>query len=217
MTRKKRYLFLPVFILFALLCRGNQNKPSDPYRYYTGFKYQQNYTALTYGASNQNWAVLQDPRGILYFANQAGVLEYDGTSWEFIEIPNHTARSMDRDADDADGTIYVGGINEIGYLQPDGTGKLKYVSLLPHLEKEHHNFAEVYQTYCDHGTTWFRSYKKLFRWRDGKFKVWDTSGTKTDFKIIFSWKGKCFVQRKSIGIVEVIGDSFQKLPGNKIF
>ncbi|MCP5103189.1 MAG: hypothetical protein GY950_07420, partial [bacterium] len=90
--------------------------------------------------------------------------------------------------------------------------------LLPHLEKEHHNFAEVYQTHCaGDRTTWFRSYKKLLRWRDGKFKVWDTSGTKTGFKTVFSWKGKCFVQKWSVGIMEVTGDSFQKLPGNEIF
>jgi len=40
-----------------------------------------NYPPDEYGAHNQNWAILQDSRGVMYFGNSDGALEYDGESW----------------------------------------------------------------------------------------------------------------------------------------
>lgn len=40
-----------------------------------------NYTPKEYGASYLNWGILQDRRGVLYFANEGNmVLEYDGVT-----------------------------------------------------------------------------------------------------------------------------------------
>lgn len=50
--------------------------------------YRQNYTPKDYDADAQNWAILQDRRGIMYFGNSDGVLEYDGVSWRLIETRN---------------------------------------------------------------------------------------------------------------------------------
>ena len=41
----------------------------------TGFPFIQNFSARDYNAHQQNWAVVQDPRGVMYFGNVAGVLE----------------------------------------------------------------------------------------------------------------------------------------------
>ena len=45
----------------------------------TGEYVFQRYTAKQYEASPQNWGVAQDRRGIMYFANTDGLLEFDGT------------------------------------------------------------------------------------------------------------------------------------------
>ena len=37
-----------------------------------------------YGASNQNWSVAQDSKGLMYFANNKGLLQFDGNHWELI-------------------------------------------------------------------------------------------------------------------------------------
>ncbi len=63
----------------------------------------------------------------MYVGNNDGILEYDGSTWRFIGTEKSTAiRSL---AINKKGTIYVGAVGEIGYLEPDSSGNLKYISL----------------------------------------------------------------------------------------
>jgi len=50
----------------------------------------QTYTPKIYGANPQNWAMAQDSRGVMYFANTEGVLEFDGVFWRLIRLSNGT-------------------------------------------------------------------------------------------------------------------------------
>ena len=52
-----------------------------------GFPLITNYLPKEYSANVQNWAVIQDNRGVLYFGNVSGVLEYDGVNWRLIMFP----------------------------------------------------------------------------------------------------------------------------------
>jgi serine phosphatase RsbU (regulator of sigma subunit)/ligand-binding sensor domain-containing protein len=104
-----------------------------------------NFDPITYRAAEQNWSITQDNRGVMYFGNHAGVLEYDGTSWRMIPISNNsTVRSL---GVDDKGRVYVGAVGEFGYLEPDDRGKMKYVSLLPKIDSTHHDFSEVWKIY----------------------------------------------------------------------
>jgi hypothetical protein len=48
-----------------------------------------NYPAGITNGSEQNWAITQDNRGVIYVGNDdKGVLEYDGSEWRNIPIPN---------------------------------------------------------------------------------------------------------------------------------
>ncbi len=86
-----------------------------------GFKYYKNYSPEEYDHSAQNWGIAQAKNGLIYVANNGGVLEYDGVSWRIIGIPEYEpVRSL---AIDDSGTIYIGGINKIGYLAPDARRK----------------------------------------------------------------------------------------------
>ena len=98
-----------------------------------GYKYIKNYPPNEYNHVNQNWCVIQDKRGIIYIGNRAGLLEFDGVYWRVINIPNNTVRSL---ALHHDGTVYIGGINEMGFLTADKAGRAKYMSLVSHLDRE---------------------------------------------------------------------------------
>ncbi len=98
-----------------------------------GFKYSKYFSFRDYEHQPQNWGFVQAKNGIMYVANQGGVLEYDGNAWRVIKVPRHASeyqpvRSLA--IDDQTGTIYVGGKNELGYLEADKHGLLEYVSLL---------------------------------------------------------------------------------------
>ena len=46
------------------------------------------FSAKTYGASPQVWDIAQDRRGVMYFGNTDGILEYDGVRWRRIAVDN---------------------------------------------------------------------------------------------------------------------------------
>lgn len=44
-----------------------------------GLPFINNYNKNTYKASNQNWSIAQNDKGFLYFGNNDGLLEFDGS------------------------------------------------------------------------------------------------------------------------------------------
>ena len=119
-----------------------------------------NYPPAITGGSEQNWAVVQDQRGIIYVGNDdKGVLEFDGSSWRTIPISNNSiVRSLDCSED---GTVYVGAVSEIGYLAPDLSGNLEYNSLAPLLDSSERRFFDVWKTYCVDDKVYFHTQKYL--------------------------------------------------------
>ena len=80
----------------------------------TGLYNIRNYSAKEYNLVPQNLAIVQDSRGVLYFGNNSGILEYDGQNWDTIHTPDE--EPIHSLAIDSKGVIYVGGTGEIGYL-----------------------------------------------------------------------------------------------------
>src|SRR5258707_8144513 len=85
-----------------------------------------NYSNQAYNAGSQNWGIAQDKNGIVYFANNDGLLTFDGNSWRRYLLPNKTkVRSIAIDKE----RIYVGGQSELGYFSANEKGGLYYTSL----------------------------------------------------------------------------------------
>ena len=183
----------------------------------TGFKYFKNYSYRDYDHQPQNWAVIQDKNGIIYVGNNGGLLEFDGVSWRLIETPNYTAvRSMDIDET---GTLYIGGGNEIGYLSPDSKGFLQYVSLLDHLEEQQRNFGNVLKTISMKDGIYFCTLKFLFRWhpKTKQIKVWKPTAPTQRFLMAFACNEKLVIHREHTGLVQMVNDSMELLPGTEMF
>lgn len=80
-----------------------------------------------YHAGTQNWDIVQDLKGLLYFANNEGVLRFDGVHWDLFPVRNKTiVRSLYAHPD---GRIFAGAQNELGYFFPSANGVLTYHSL----------------------------------------------------------------------------------------
>lgn len=84
------------------------------------------YSPLTYNAGNQNWMISQDKYHILFFANNEGLLEYNGTNWTLYKSPNETIIRSVKVIDDL---IYTGCFMEFGYWKRMSNGRLTYFSL----------------------------------------------------------------------------------------
>lgn len=119
------------------------------------------FKAQEYRGSEQNWAIVQDSRGLLYVGNnEGGVLEYDGERWRRIAVPdNRIVRSL---SVGATGIVYAGLVGDFGCLVPDHRGLLQYVSLRKKLAEEIDNFGDVYKTYSFGNTIYFCTSNYIF-------------------------------------------------------
>ncbi len=106
-----------------------------------GTNFITNFSALDYRANNQNWAVTQDARGVMYFGNTNGVLEFDGYQWNIISTETTSiVRTLERDDNS---TIYVGGNATFGYLAVNTKGEVFYKQLSDKIPQEYRNFSDV--------------------------------------------------------------------------
>lgn len=113
----RRLYIATLFVLWAVISQAQINRYGVPF--------VTNYSPSVYPNNRQVWSVAQDNRGVLYFASGEGILEFDGKQWRGISACDDVSCV----AADENGTIYVGGYNDFGYLKPDSTGQLKYCSL----------------------------------------------------------------------------------------
>lgn len=84
------------------------------------------YSPSVYGAGNQNWMITQDQNHFVFFANNEGLLEYNGSNWTLYPSPNET---IIRSVKVIDNKIYTGCFMEFGYWNRSSDGQLKYHSL----------------------------------------------------------------------------------------
>ncbi|HEX4966172.1 MAG TPA: diguanylate cyclase [Thermoanaerobaculia bacterium] len=106
-----------------------------------GFPLIQTYEPTIPEAEVQNFGIARDPHGVIYVANVAGVLVYDGAWWRLI--PAGKTKTAFCVASDGEGRVAVGGTDELGYLAPAADGTLRYVSLLDLLPAGQRKFGQI--------------------------------------------------------------------------
>lgn len=120
-----------------------------------------NFNKFTYLAGTQSWDIKQDKNGIIYFANNEGLLCYDGKYWNLYPLPNKTiVRSIEIGPDD---NIYIGGQDEMGYFSPNESGNLEYHSLTSTLPQKDRSFGDLWDVICIKENIFFRSNNKIFK------------------------------------------------------
>ncbi len=90
------------------------------------------FTPGTYSAGNQNWMIGQGNDRFLYFANNEGLLEYNGSEWKLYPSPNET---IIRSVKVVGNRIYTGCYMEFGYWTHQNDGTLHYHSLSAKVRK----------------------------------------------------------------------------------
>ncbi len=160
----------------------------------------------------QNWSVAQDNRGVIYVANHAGVLEYDGAEWRLVKVAeSNTAFSI---ASDSTGRIYVGSREEFGYLVPDSAGTMIYKSLMDQVNPNDLGFGIVWNTAVTSKGVFFQSHHRLFRWDGEQIDVWSSD---VRMHTSFVVHDDFYVRKDSIGLLSLQGNAFQLIPGGEKF
>ena len=100
-----------------------------------------NFTSENFPEAGKNWDIAQGNDGKMYFANNYGLVQFDGYSWTRIGQPNN--QSELRSFAIHENRIYIGGTSEIGYFEPDASGKFEYKELNPLLKDSNFIFNDV--------------------------------------------------------------------------
>lgn len=164
----KKIYFLLIFLMAAWVSNAQS---------LIGQREVVNFTKQTYNAGTQNWKILQDKQGRFYFANNEGVLIFDGSFWKLYPLPNKTiVWSFDFGNDNR---LYVGGQDEMGYFTTNKNGNLSYISLKSLLDTEDQKFADIWNIVHFGSDVFFRSNIKIFRYHNNKitvFQPWSAWG-----------------------------------------
>lgn len=91
----------------------------------------QNFSGELISAGNQNWQITTDSEGKVYFANNKGLVRFNGAQWDLYPTEDN---SIMRSVKSIDERIYSGGYMDFGYWEETSSGELTYSSLVDSLE-----------------------------------------------------------------------------------
>jgi serine phosphatase RsbU (regulator of sigma subunit)/ligand-binding sensor domain-containing protein len=164
-----------------------------------------------YKAGARSWSIAQDERGIMYFGNQEGVLEYDGKYWRRIDVPGYqNVRSI---ASGIDRKMYLACDTDFGYLKEDSVGKLQFRSLATYLDEEYKSYGEVSDVVTNSQGAFFKTRDKIFHWDFNKITVWDSVYTFN----LFSFNDTIYFWDDGIGLTQIDGNNLRLTPGGEFF
>ncbi len=200
-----RFLIIICLILFVENGIGqneiNANLRSIPLKKYFG--------SSEYGGGIQSWAFDQDTSGILYVANNMGLLEFDGNTWSRYDVPNCTRiRALKVDHLNR---IFVGGQGQIGYFQLAEYG-LDFTSLLSLLPPEQQVIAETWEILHHDGKLFFLTESLLLVYDSTSFRALETPGY---VQHIFKSNHQILIQVYNAGLFVLNGNDFVHMSGSE--
>jgi DNA-binding CsgD family transcriptional regulator len=128
-----------------------------------------NFDKTIYNGSPQNWDIAQGKNGLMYFANNAGLLVFDGKYWQCHKVTNQTVVRSVKVAND--GKIFVGAQGEMGYFSPDKKGKLIYTSLNNLLAEKDRNYADVWDIEIIDKKVFFKTGSSIFLYENNRLSI----------------------------------------------
>ncbi|MFH7011113.1 triple tyrosine motif-containing protein [Flavobacterium sp. FlaQc-52] len=171
------------------------------------------YPPIVYGAGNQSWMISQNEQNYLYFANNEGLLEFNGTNWKLYPTPNETIM---RSVKVIDNKIYTGCYMNFGYWTRQPNGKLTYTSLSDTIKSKILDDEQFWNILKYDQWILFQSLNRIY--------IYDTK-TK-NFKIIspekgviksFSTKNSIYYQTANEGLFEIEAGKGKLISDHPVF
>jgi DNA-binding CsgD family transcriptional regulator len=203
--------FLKTFIVSFLLLTATTAIRSQ--KNVIGVPSIKNYNKNQYNSATQNWDIDQDNNGNIYFANENGLLQFDGLSWRLYKVANCLkVRSVKYDKNTS--RIYVGGYSEFGYFESDNTGNLVYTSLSDLVTDSNFVVSDfIWKIHIYKSDIIFQSFSGAYIFKNDKISALKAPNR---FQFSFKTNQKLFFQDIKDGILEYKNNSLVPLKGTKV-
>ena len=209
---KKPSIFKFTFVLIFLLL----NIFAEAQKIETGNFFVTNYSRSFLNTVSGNWAILQDPDGVIYIGNTyGGVLVYDGQKIRRVldkeGLPQMgLTRSLLMDAEK---TIYTIIGNEFGYIEKNEFGESIFKSLSENLSQKDQVNSTLWGAGIINDTVVFQSEKSVYLYKYKKLiKVQHFSSILHTAKIN---KNGAFLRIWGEGLFKMTGGEFKLIPSTK--
>jgi ligand-binding sensor domain-containing protein len=169
-----------------------------------------NFYKENYKAGTQNWSIAQDEQNRMYFANNAGLLQYDGNVWTTTALKSETSiRSL---LYGKDGCIYISTFNDFGYFKKENN-RLVYHSLAQRIGIDKKESNALYNIVQAANNIYFQGENSIFEY-DGK----NINKISLQDKINASAfvNGVLMLASENSGAFVLNGKQFMRLPGSEI-
>ena len=207
-THHMRFHISILFILILFICEVNSQSNESLRLNKTPLKSY--FASDVYKGGIQNWSFDQDENGLLYVANNDGLLEFDGTKWNKYKVPSATKiRAVKVDSKNR---VFVGGQNQIGYFTHTKEGFI-FKSLIDDLEPNSRSISEIWKIIEVDESIFFNT--------ENKFLVFNADGLKeieSPGFLISSFKNrdKLIAQFYEYGLYQFENGEFVSISGTKI-
>lgn len=168
------------------------------------------YNRRVYGGATQNWKISQSEKGLIYSANNDGILEFDGTAWRLLpRATNVICRSVLAIND----RIYMGSYNEFGYYAYNNVNDYEYHSLS--ITPELASLGDVWNIIPYNESIIFQADKGLIIFRDDQ--VISVVPAKSRIPNAFLVNGLLLVYDEVKGLMELRQGNLFEIPGGEMF
>ncbi|UQD57697.1 LuxR family transcriptional regulator [Flavobacterium sp. K5-23] len=156
--------------------------------------------------------ISQDKNHYLFFANNEGLLEFNGSNWELYPSPNETIL---RSVKVIGNKVYTGGYMEFGYWSRQRDGKLKYVSLSKTIIKSILDDEQFWNILNYDQWVIFQSLDRIYIYdtKTGHFKI---IAPKNKITKSFSTKNSIYFQTINEGLFEIESGKARLVSNNQI-
>lgn len=175
-----------------------------------GIPLRTHFNSENYQGGNESWDFVQSENGLLYVANNKGLLEFDGNKWKKYTIPDAT--KIRTTLIDRNGVIYVGGQNQLGYFIDKGSG-LEFNSLRKELKKAKIEISEIWKIFEYENKIYFNTEDKLIAFSSSGFEAIDSPGFLINS---FMVEGRLICQFYNLGLYEFKNGNYYAIPETKL-
>lgn len=182
----KKLIF--ILALFTFLYAGAQDLPPIL-----------KYSPESYSAGNQNWMVTQATNRFMYFANNEGLLEYNGSEWALYPTPNETIM---RSVKVIGNRVYCGFYMDFGYWARKADGSMAYTSLGSKIKEKIIDDEQFWNITQYDRWVLFQSLMQIFIY-DTKTGAFNVIGSDTGMHRVFTVNNTILYQTFGSGLFEI--------------